>query len=112
MSQETLDARYTDGIWYDGRETIFCEIQEAAGSNEVELIKASNGGVYETVPIEKWCDVYEADFHKVSDKAVNNPSEVVESAVRMMKRNATSSFNKSDEIDLKWASKQVKIVER
>lgn len=112
-SDSTLEDRFTNGIWYDYGEEAFFEIQES-DDGDVELVEPEGRFVYAEIHIGDWKETEKHDFRKVSDDAVENPTETVERALRMMLRNdieELAGYPEQEVIDLRYARGQVEITE-
>lgn len=119
-TQYRLDDKYTSGVWYDTYNGDYCEIQrgfdpDACESGRVvELVNPENGDVYWDMPVSEWVESEQQDFRQVSEQAVNDPTEIVNRALRLMLRNdinELASVPTQEQIDIRYARQQVEIQE-
>lgn len=107
-----LDDRYTEGVWYDQMNGDFAKIQEGPRGEKVELVNPETGEVYWDMPVIEWCESEQSDFRKVSDEAVEDPTAVVNRAVRILSRNDISELSgipMDFAVDLRYARQQVNV---
>jgi hypothetical protein len=110
--EQTIEDRYTNGIWYDTMNGDFAKIRQVG--ELVELVNPENGDVYWDMPVEDWEDEEKNDFVKVRQEAVDDPVAVVNRAIRMMSRNdinELSGYPFEEAIALRYARQQVTISE-
>lgn len=110
---ETLDDRYTEGIWYDTSTGDFCRIQrgycDRRGVKLVELVNPETESVYYDMPVPVW-EQQQSDFRQVSKPAVNDPKGAVCRALNIASRDDIAGD--IDPIDLRYAWSQVEIQEK
>jgi hypothetical protein len=112
MPQYRLDDKYTEGVWYDQMNGDFCEIQESADGELVELVNPETGDVYWDMPVRKWVETDRQDFRRVPQVAVEDPAEVVRGALRMVGRNDINEMgglSMEEAIKVRYAREQVSI---
>lgn len=107
-TEQILDERYTDGIWYDLYNGDFCRIEDWG---EGVALLTPDGDHFHTMTYHEWSEE-KPDFRQVSDAAVEDPAGTVRRAIRLLSRNdinELSTVPHQFSIDLRYAREQVEI---
>lgn len=115
--QPHLDDKYTNGVYRDSHTGEYCEIVEL--DNTIGICEPGRDEPYYTYDEEGYTkaeaiDAVNKEMHKVSDEAVENPTQTIERALRIMQRNdinELSSYPQREATDLGYAREQVEITE-
>jgi len=121
-TEHHLDDKYTDGVWYDRMAGDFCQIREVddtIGLFEPGVENFDEHGPYYTFDEQDMCKEdaigrINTDFTKVGNGAVENPTIVVERALRLISRNDPNELMgipEQESINLMYARQQVEISE-
>jgi len=73
MEPETIDDRYTEGVWYDGTVGEFYEFTRSEDGTGVELLNPVTGERVETLGGEEFQDIQQ-DLFPVPEEAQNDPA--------------------------------------
>lgn len=114
MTDYKLDDRYTEGVYYDSRNGDFCKIQESSDGESVELVNPETDEVYWDMDIRDWAESEQQDFNKVPTDAVENPLEVINTAIHKLRRNDPNelmSLSEKFAMKVRYAHQQVEIRE-
>ena len=115
MAETLLDDKFKDGVWYDAQAGEACRIiktekgiglVEPDGNDETPYFVYGEGNSEEFRP---------GDFQQVDERAVENPAQYVREYAELVAsapHNRLTSMTVSEEISLRYALKQVEIVER
>ena len=108
-----LDDKYTNGIWYDQSTEDFCKIQRA-NENAVELVDPDTGNPYTEMNTETWVEYRQQAFQKVSENAIENPTQVISKAIRVLLRNDPNelmAISDQKSVDIKYAYRHIELTE-
>lgn len=115
--QPHLDDKYTNGVYYDQRAGEYCEIVRL--DDTIGLCEPGRDEPYYTFDEEGYTkqeaiESINRDMTQISEEAVENPTQIIERALRMMARNDVNelaAYPQKEAIDLRYAREQVEITE-
>lgn len=114
MTDYKLDDRYKEGVYYDSMNGDFCKIQDSVDGELVELVNPETDEVYWDMDVREWIERKQQDFIKVPEDAVNDPLNVINTAIHKLRRNDPNelmSLSEKFSIKVRYAHEQVDIQE-